>query len=100
MTFTHPLGLKAAEWRLIRDCMHAWKLVPNGHYLPATRWYAAAVRMIDRGYLTRAPGASQPVPHWPGWIVILITRENIQKYNADLKAAQEAAEGKSHDAET
>jgi hypothetical protein len=33
----HPLGLRPAEWRAIRDCMWARTQVPNGHYLPAFR---------------------------------------------------------------
>lgn len=89
--FAHPLGLKLAEWRLIRDCMWAWTQVPNGNYLPATRWARAAERMIARGYLTRAE--SQPTPPHRDWIVVLISRENIAKYNGDLSAAMGGYEG-------
>lgn len=83
--FVHPLGLKRSEYRLILDCWHAYEFVPNGHYLPATRWFKAAKRMIGRGYLTEVPG--QLTPSWPDWIVVVLTKENAEKYNADLQAA-------------
>jgi hypothetical protein len=82
VTFVHPLGLGLAEWRLIRDCMHAWTLVPNGHYLPAQRWKKAAERLIARGYLTRAEAQMSP-PN--DWIVVVITKDNVACYNRDLR---------------
>lgn len=83
--FEHPLGLKVSEYRLILSCLQAYEFVPNGHFLPATRWFKAAKRMIARGYLTEAPG--QLTPPQPDWIVIFLTKENAEKYNADLMAA-------------
>jgi len=88
--FVHPLGLKASEFRLIRDCMWAWSQVSNGHYLPAQRWRKAAEHLIERGYLTRAEAKFSPPTDW---IVVMITRENIAKYNADLAAAMGGYEG-------
>lgn len=88
--FTHPLGLKLSEFRLILDCLEAARIVPNGHYLPATRWNKAAKRMIKLGYLTEAP--DQFSPPQPDWIVVFLSKENAEKYNADLNAAWPAYE--------
>lgn len=83
--YSHPLGLKISEYRLILNCLQAYSLVPNGHYLPNTHWFKAAKRMIARGYLTEVPGQLQP--NWPDWIVVVLTQANVEKYNADLAAA-------------
>lgn len=85
--FTHPLGLKLSEWRLILQCIGAYQMVSNGHFLPAPRWTKAARRLIARSYLTECDAKLSPPQ--PEWIVVKITRENIAKYNADL-AAREA----------
>jgi hypothetical protein len=85
--FRHPLGLKASEYRLILNCHAAYQHVSNGHFLPATRWFKAAKRMIERGYLTEVPG--QLMPSWPDWIVVVLTKANAEKYNADLAATVE-----------
>lgn len=89
--FVHPLGISVSEFRLIKQAMWAWSQVPNGNFLPAPRWKKAAERLIARGYLTRCPNVFSPPQ--PGWIVILISRENIAKYNADLAAAMGGYEG-------
>jgi hypothetical protein len=84
----HPLRLKRSQMRLIRDCMWAWTQVPNGHFLPAPRWQKGARDLVARGYLTEAPAEAQPRPNFDGsWSVYLITRENAEKYNADLRQA-------------
>ena len=85
----HPIGLTISEFRLIRDCLHARTLVPGGNFLPATRWFAAARRMIKRGYLTKAPGKFEP--NHGDWIAVRITKKNIEKYNLDLDLAIKAA---------
>lgn len=84
--FVHPLGLNLSEWRLIREAMGAYDYVPNGNYLPSPRWFKAATRMIERGYLTKVP--DNFMPPQPDWIVIKITKENIAKYKADLAACR------------
>ena len=81
----HPLGLTVSQMRLIRDCMWAWTQVPNGHYLPNPRWAKQARDLIKRGYLTESTNRVSPPAE--DWIVVLITRENAEKYNADLTQA-------------
>lgn len=86
MAFQHPLGLNQSQFKLLTDCLWARTQVPNGHFLPASRWKNAAEKLIGLGYLTRAPRKDQPVPAH-GWApVVLITDENIDRYNSDLAA--------------
>lgn len=80
----HPLGLKVSEYRLILDCTNAYQHASNGHFLPAPRWWKAARRLVDKGYLTLADQLQ------PGnWPVVKITNENIARYNADLKETRQ-----------
>jgi hypothetical protein len=85
VTFEHPLGLKLSEWRLIRDSIWARTQVPNGHYLPSLKWHKTALRLIERGYLTRAEHQFSPPTDW---VVVMITQENIANYNRDLRLAK------------
>lgn len=88
--FVHPLGLNKSQFKLIQDCLWARTVVPNGHFLAASRWRLAAERLIERGYLTKAPPSAQPVPSISWAPVVFITDDNIDAYNRDLAKAQEA----------
>lgn len=78
--FSHPLGLTAYEWSVFADCYHAYHYVENGHFLPAMGKFKAAERMVEKGYLTLANRL-----HPGGWPVVMVSQENLDKYNADLK---------------
>lgn len=87
MAFQHPLGLNHSQFKLIRDCMWARSQVANGHFLPAARWRRAAEKLIERGFLTKAP--EQPIPSH-GWApVVFISDENIATYNSALRALEQ-----------
>lgn len=84
--FKHPLGLKLSQMRIIRDCIWAWTQISNGHYLPAPGLANMTRDLIKRGYVTEVKDAKFS-PHYDDWIVIVMHKENGEKYNADLKAA-------------
>lgn len=83
--FTHPMGLTAYEYSVIIDCYLAYEKVSNGHFLPAFAKFKAGERMAERGYVTLVDRL-QP----GGWPVFKMTLENLETYNADLKAKEEA----------
>jgi hypothetical protein len=77
-------GLRPREQGVLRDCIHARRLVENGHYLTSGRQQtAAAHRLVEKGMLTKAE--AQPAPTLPDSIVVFLTPENWQ-------AVQDAAE--------
>lgn len=68
-------GLKPREIGVLRWCLQAREIVPNGHYLTSgTQQTAAANRLIDRGLLTKAD--DQPFPPLPDTVVVYLTQEN------------------------
>lgn len=91
-SFKHPLGLKPAEWKAIRDCMWARTQVSNGHYLPAFGRMKAHGRMVERGFMTEVFEPDKGMwPPAPDWRVFKITDENIAAYNSALAKAQDTA---------
>lgn len=94
MTFSHPLGLSKYEWDCIHHAIWARQVVSNGHFLTSPRHKPAAFRMIERGFLTRAkhtfsPPVSDDSKDWG--IVIVITKRNIDNYNAAIKRERRRA---------
>lgn len=84
-------GLRPREIGVLKDCLYARTIVPNGQYLTSGRQQtAAAERLIERGMLTKA--AEQPAPTLPGHIVVYLTQEN---WDAVHKAAEKS--GGAHD---
>lgn len=89
--YSHPLGLRSSQMRLLHDCLAAYSMVSNGHFLPSIRWHKAGMELVARGYLTLVD-TMQPV----GWRVFKITTANIANYNVDLRIAQNGEEAVSH----
>lgn len=83
---SHPLGLTAYEWSVLSDCINAYCHVENGHFLPAFGKFAAARRLVDKGFLTLVDQL-QP----GGWPVVKMTDKNIAFYNSQLAKAKEKA---------
>lgn len=89
--YSHPLGIRISQMRLLEDCMQAYARVPNGHFLPSIRWHKAGMELVARGYLTLVD-TLQPT----GWRVFKITTSNIATYNVDLRIAQNGEEAASN----
>lgn len=66
--------LTPRETTLMRDCVHAWTLVPNGNPLITPGRVPAARRLIERGYLAQSP--HQPVPFDPVGFGLVVVAEN------------------------
>lgn len=92
MAFSHPLGLKPADWRAIQNCMWARQAVPNGHFLPSPRRMAAHGRMVARGFMTEVPEAEKSFsPPMSEWRVFRMSDEDVVRYNEALAAAEKGA---------
>jgi len=72
------LGLRPREMRVIKACLYARTLVPNGHYLCALHEVASAKRLIARGFVTDVTSEAGLAPRLPGWIVVKIDEANIE----------------------
>lgn len=84
---SHPLGLTAYEWSVISDCIITRDIgVRDGTFLPDFRKFAAARRMVERGFLTLFMEMSEA--KFP---VVTITDKNIAFYNSQLAKAKEKA---------
>lgn len=92
MAFQHPLGLGKFEWEIIDRCLWARTVVENGFFLTSPSRRLAALRLIEKGYVTKAEPQIMHFGRDKDWgIVVLITQANIDKYNAGLVAATSAA---------
>lgn len=83
------LGLKPREATLLRDCLHAWTLVENGHLLITPGRIPAARRLMERGYLAETP--EQPMALGPGspedfGLVVVAERDHFNKLIKDANA--------------
>ena len=88
------IGLKPREMQTLRPARWALDMVPNGHYLTSPGQKRAAERLIERGFLTKAPG--QFTPPRPDWLVVKLTKENMVALEtaARADAASSAAPAK------
>ena len=77
--------LRKREFEVLMQTHHARSLVTNGHFLPSPGKAVqnAAQALIDRGFLTLADRL-----YPPGWIVVVMTDDNIRAYNAALAEAK------------
>lgn len=84
------LGLKAREATLVRDCVRALTLVPNGHLLITPGRIPAARRLMERGFLVQAE--KQPTPFNPtGFgLVVVMKQVHLDKLINDANAAIKA----------
>lgn len=80
------LDLKPRETGLVRECVHAWTLVPNGNLLITPGRVPAARRLMEAGYLAQT--AEQPAPFDPkGFgLVVVMEQEHLNKLIADANA--------------
>lgn len=81
----HPF-LAAREWEVLQSARHAWSLVSNGNFLPSPSRQKAARDLVEKGYLTKSE--NQPRPG-NGWLIVVLTKANVRRYNAALKKARE-----------
>jgi len=84
--FSHPLGLGKTEYEAVLNAHHARSLVPSGHFLAPVGRTKSYERMIERGFLTEADRLQ---PH--NWLVVKMTDENLQAYNAAIAASGTSA---------
>lgn len=94
-TAAAALDLRPTEARLIRNCLWARSQTPNGWFLSPPRTIPSALRLIERGYLTKA--AEQPVSFGGRLkdgidldfgIVVVLETDNWNKFITDAIAAQ------------
>lgn len=80
----HHTALRPRERTVLRNCLWARTQVSNGYFLtPSVR---SAERLIERGYLTKAP--DQPVSFGPRFgLVVLVEQDNLDKLFKDALAA-------------
>jgi len=77
------LGLRPRETSVIRDCLWARTVVPNGHYLCSPGQIASAKRLIDKGFITNVTSEAGMSPRVrgdgsDGWLVVKIDEANIE----------------------
>jgi hypothetical protein len=93
--FSHPLGLSRFEWQVFAQCNFALTQTPTGDFLTGPKHKKAALRMVEKGYLTKAEEQIMTLGCDKAWgVVVRLTQANCDKYNADLLAAMK---GKAND---
>lgn len=75
----NSLKLRPTEARLIRNCIWARSQVENGYFLTPPRTVPSALRLIERGYLTKAK--DQMIPAMG--LVVVFEQENWAKLITD-----------------
>jgi hypothetical protein len=78
-----PLGLSTFEKRLLMQARWAADQIKSGDYLPGLRYRKAALRLIERGFLTESDSRLSPHPaDWPP--IVRLTADNIATIQAAI----------------
>lgn len=86
-TACHYLRLKPRERLVLRNCLWARTVVPNGHFLTPPNTVASCKRLVACGYLTIAPKQMKPFDPKGLGLVVLLEQKDIDKLVADAKEA-------------
>ncbi|HTE37512.1 MAG TPA: hypothetical protein VK634_19740 [Reyranella sp.] len=94
--FVHPLGLSKIEWGVIQGALQSQTRFGIKDFLPnpGKPTQNAIKRLVDLGYLTLSK--RKPVSFsGPPWLVVRLTKKNLEKYNAAIDAAAKTKAGAS-----
>jgi hypothetical protein len=89
------LGLKPRERSVLRQCLGAWSLVPNGNLLISPSSVPSAERLMERGYLTKSENQTAPYDPKGFGMVVVLEQANWSKLIADANATRDPAEMRS-----